>query len=70
MAKYDLAISFAGEQRQLAEFFARRLDASGYSIFYDEYTQADCGAAICLRLSEISTRTRHGPASLSCLQPM
>lgn len=39
--KYDLAISFAGEQRHLAEEFARRLDAAGYSIFYDEYRRAD-----------------------------
>jgi TIR domain len=39
--KYDLAISFAGEQRGLADTFARRLDASGYSIFYDEFQQAE-----------------------------
>ena len=39
--KYDLAISFAGEQRELAKAFARRLDAAGYSIFYDDYYQAD-----------------------------
>ena len=38
--KYDLAISFAGEQRHLADEFARRLDAAGYSIFYDEFHQA------------------------------
>jgi len=39
--KYDLAVSFAGEQRRLAEMFARRLDAAGYAVFYDEYQQAD-----------------------------
>lgn len=39
--KYDLAISFAGEQRGLADTFARRLDASGYSVFYDEFHQAE-----------------------------
>jgi hypothetical protein len=39
--KYDLAISFAGEQRSLADKFARRFDASGYSIFYDEFQQAE-----------------------------
>jgi hypothetical protein len=37
MPKYDLAISFAGEQRSLAESLARPLDASGYSIFYDDF---------------------------------
>lgn len=40
MPKYDLAISFAGEQRKLAESLARRLDASGYAVFYDEFEQA------------------------------
>jgi hypothetical protein len=39
--KYDLAISFAGEQRALAARFATQLDASGYSIFYDEFHQAE-----------------------------
>lgn len=34
---YDVAISFAGENRKIAETFARRLDGSGYSVFYDEY---------------------------------
>jgi len=38
--KYDLAISFAGEDRELASTFADHLDAAGYSIFYDEYHQA------------------------------
>lgn len=42
--KYDLAISFAGEQRDLARRFALRLDASGYSIFYDEFQQAELWA--------------------------
>ena len=41
MAKYDLAISFAGEQRDLATEFAERLDSSGYSIFYDAFEQAE-----------------------------
>src|SRR6478752_550993 len=41
MPKYDLAISFAGEQREIARGFAERLDASGYSIFFDEFHQAE-----------------------------
>lgn len=38
--KYDLAISFAGEQRGLADTLACRLDATGFSVFYDEFEQA------------------------------
>jgi hypothetical protein len=41
MAKYDLAISFAGEQRDLARELAERLDSAGYSIFFDEFKQAE-----------------------------
>ena len=41
MPKYDLAISFAGEQRELARALAERLDASGYSIFFDEFHEAE-----------------------------
>jgi hypothetical protein len=43
--EFDLAISFAGEQRQLAEVLASRLDAAGYSIFYDAYTSHVYGGA-------------------------
>jgi hypothetical protein len=39
--KYGLAISFAGEQRTLAELLARWPDASSYSISYDEFQQAE-----------------------------
>lgn len=45
MPKYDLAISFAGEQRRLARAFAERLDASGYAIFFDEFYEAELWAA-------------------------
>jgi hypothetical protein len=45
MAKYDLAISFAGEQRELADSIARRLDAAGYSVFYDRFALAELWAA-------------------------
>jgi hypothetical protein len=54
MAKYDLAISFAGEQRSLADSFANRLDAAGYSIFYDMFHSADLwGRDLTLKLSDI-----------------
>lgn len=52
--RYDLAISFAGEQRALAEILAQRLDASGYSIFYDEFQQAELwGADLSVALSRV-----------------
>lgn len=35
--RYDLAISFAGEDRKIAEDIANRLTASGYRVFYDSY---------------------------------
>ncbi|HEV2577612.1 MAG TPA: TIR domain-containing protein [Acidobacteriaceae bacterium] len=54
MPKYDLAISFAGEQRTLAEEFADRLDSSGYSIFYDEYEGADIwGTDLTIKLANV-----------------
>jgi hypothetical protein len=37
---YDLAISFAGEDRATAEDIATRLRAAGYEIFYDRFEQA------------------------------
>jgi hypothetical protein len=38
---YDLAISFAGEDRVIAEKIADKLKLLGYSIFYDKYEQAN-----------------------------
>lgn len=35
--QYDVAISFAGEDRSIAEGIAQRLDAAGYSVFYDDF---------------------------------
>lgn len=37
MKTYDLAISFAGEQRILARTITRQLNPLGYQIFYDAY---------------------------------
>ena len=39
--EYDVAISFAGEQRSEAEAIARCLQKSGARVFYDGYEQAD-----------------------------
>jgi hypothetical protein len=38
---YDVAISFAGEQRREAEGIADHLRAASVSVFYDAYEQAD-----------------------------
>lgn len=51
---YDLAISFAGEQRHLALSISSRLDASGYSIFYDGFEAAQLwGSELPVKLGEI-----------------
>ena len=36
MQKYDVALSFAGEDREHANELAKLLEAGGYSCFYDE----------------------------------
>lgn len=61
MPKYDLAVSFAGEQRCIAEYFARRLDASGYAVFYDEFAQAELwGSDLSQKLGRVYERqARH-----------
>ena len=37
---YDLAVSYAGEDRPIAEEIATRLRAAGYEVFYDRFEQA------------------------------
>ena len=55
--KYDLAISFAGEQRELAESLATMLDAAGYSIFYDKFEAAELwGQDLTLALGTVYSR--------------
>ncbi|CAB3964736.1 hypothetical protein BLA3211_03000 [Burkholderia aenigmatica] len=41
MPIYDIAISFAGEDRAIAEKLASTLVTKGINVFYDEYAQAD-----------------------------
>ena len=38
--EYDVALSFAGEDRQYAEELANLLESNGYKVFYDKYEQA------------------------------
>ena len=52
--KYDLAVSFASEQRGIAAPLAGWLDASGYSIFYDEFQEGELfGEYLSLELRKI-----------------
>src|SRR5262249_21045761 len=39
--EYDVAVSFAGEDRATAERFAELLEAEGLSVFYDFWNKAD-----------------------------
>src|SRR4029077_3604369 len=39
--EYDVAVSFAGENRPTAEKFAEILKAHGLKVFYDEWEQAN-----------------------------
>jgi hypothetical protein len=41
MPTYDVVISFAGEDRSVAESIASNLITSGINVFYDEYEQAN-----------------------------
>jgi hypothetical protein len=60
---YDVAISFAGEDRQVAQDLATRLLARNYRVFYDEFYQADLwGADLAERLDAV-----YGEQSRYCL---
>tara|TARA_R110000868_G_scaffold411317_2_gene703076 strand:+ start:5 stop:817 length:813 start_codon:yes stop_codon:yes gene_type:complete len=39
-SEYDIAISFAGENRAVAEEIAKKLTSSGIKVFYDSYEKA------------------------------
>src|SRR5690242_10858166 len=38
--KYDVAISFAGPQRDLAEYLATKVQTAGFAVFYDGFYTA------------------------------
>lgn len=58
--QFDLAISFAGEDRSLARDIATRMLAAGYKIFYNEFAKSQLwGADLTVELGEIySERAR------------
>lgn len=54
---YDLAISFAGEDRAVAEEIASKLTTQGLKVFYDKYEQAVLwGKDLYSHLTEIYTK--------------
>jgi len=56
--KYDLAISFAGEQRELARSITRQLTPLGYNVFYDAYNTSETwGRDISVLFHEIYSQT-------------
>lgn len=59
--RYDVAISFAGEDRDTAREFARLLTKAKYSVFFDEFAQAELlGEDLTSKLQEIYSKdARH-----------
>ena len=52
--KYDVALSFAGENRDFAEAIATALEAENVKVFYDEFNSADLwGEDLSIKLREI-----------------
>lgn len=60
---YDAALSFAGEDREVARNLATRLIARNYRVFYDEFYQADLwGSDLAQQLSAV-----YGEQSRYCI---
>jgi hypothetical protein len=52
--EYEVAISFAGEQRYAAEAIAKLLKAAGVTVFYDKDEKADLwGKDLYVHLSDV-----------------
>lgn len=61
--KYDVALSFAGENRATVKDLADRLRKAGYKVFFDEYEKAALwGEDLSVKLNEI-----YGQASRFCV---
>jgi hypothetical protein len=55
--EYDVAVSFAGEDRATAERFAKLLKAEGFSVFYDFWNKADLwGRNLYAHLAEVYSK--------------
>ena len=52
--QYDVALSFAGEDRVIAREMATKLQAEGYAVFFDEFEKANLwGADLSVTLGQI-----------------
>lgn len=55
--EYDVAVSFAGEDRATAERFAELLKAEGFSVFYDLWNKVDLwGRDLYTHLAEVYSK--------------
>jgi hypothetical protein len=60
---YDVALSFAGEDRDFARSIALALEDAGYSVFYDEFETARLwGTELSVSLADV-----YGAASRYCM---
>lgn len=51
---YDVALSFAGEDREVVREFAERLRTAGYKVFFDEYERANIwGEDLTVKLQDV-----------------
>jgi len=51
---YDVALSFAGEDRTVAREIAERLRTAGYKVFFDEYEKATLwGEDLTIKLQDV-----------------
>ena len=64
MSKYEVALSFAGEQRPYVEVVARTLQSRGVSVFYDEFETVRLWGA---HLAEELQSVYEGRASLAVM---
>jgi hypothetical protein len=56
--QYDVAVSFAGEDRKVAERFADLLETHGLTVFYDDWNAAELwGRDLYQHLDEVYSRT-------------
>ena len=56
---YDVALSFAGEDRPYVQQVAQRLVESGIKVFYDDFEKVDLWGKICTIISLMSMGREH-----------
>ena len=68
--KYDVALSFAGEDRPYAEKLAKLLEAGEYSVFMTNLNGRNFGVKTSMFTSHRFTKTKRATVSYSCLNIM